>query len=121
MGTITIPTTVTAKGLTCVANGWVIGRMWGGGVGGYPSTPVTGKTVEEVIDTATSMLDGSLDSGMGFESLIGAVLDITVTTTILVNGEEYQRSIVKRRYIGTLTQSQKNYLAKWRNAQIQST
>lgn len=59
--------------------GVVLGNLWGGGRGYYPAAIIAGEFErgEEITMEAAKMLDtGALDSGMGYESLMGAVLAI---------------------------------------------
>lgn len=59
--------------------GAVLGNMWGGGRGYYQARRIAGEYEHagEIEQKALDMLaDGSLDSGMGFDGLVGAVLDI---------------------------------------------
>jgi hypothetical protein len=70
--------------------GIVYGNCWGGGQSGFKARKIEGDTLKEVKDEAKRMLeDGSLDSGMGFESLNGAVLEAKIKTIKMINGEEY--------------------------------
>jgi hypothetical protein len=49
-----------------------------------------GGTLKEVKAEAQRMLEnGSLDSGMGYESLNGAVLEAKIETIKMIDGEEY--------------------------------
>lgn len=78
------------KKITYTAKGTVLGNLWGGGKGAYPTTVITGDSMEEVIEKAEKALnDGSLDSGMGYESLIGAVLDVEVKTRINIEDKPF--------------------------------
>ena len=75
------------------STGVVWGHNWGGGQSGYKAEPLQAKTLKKLLKENNEMLeDGSLDSGMGFESLYGAVLDIEEVETITKNGKEYSRS-----------------------------
>lgn len=100
------------KKISYKAKGSVLGNMWGGGSGSYPTKTITADTFGGLISKATEMLnDGSLDSGMGFESLIGGKLHITKTTTIVVDGKEFTNEGYSERFIGTLKASQKLFLS----------
>ena len=91
------------KKVSYKASGFVWGYNWGGGEGGYESETIYADTEDELLATANKMLeDGSLDAGMGFESLIGAVLEITKTTEIEVEGEPYSRTEYSFTNIGEL-------------------
>lgn len=70
--------------------GIVYGNLWGGGEAGFKARKIEGGTLKEVKDTAKRMLeDGSLDSGMGFDGLNGAVLKAKIETIKMIDGEEY--------------------------------
>ena len=102
------------KKLSFEAKGIVLGNYWGGGQGGYSSRTITSDSKEEIITKANEMLkDGSLDSGMGYESLIGAILIITTTTTIKNKGQEFSRKDSETVFIGELTEEQENQLMAW--------
>jgi hypothetical protein len=93
------------------AKGHVLGNMWGGGSGAYPTIKFQTDTKEELLKQANEALnDGSLDSGMGFESLIGAILDITAITTIDFEGKEFTNEEMESEFIGTLTDVQIEHL-----------
>lgn len=93
------------------AQGCVLGNYWGGGAGSYPTIKIKGDTKEEVLEKATKSLeDGSLDSGMGFESLIGAVLDVTCITTVEIDGKTFTNKENEIESIGNLTEAQFDFL-----------
>ena len=89
------------------AKGWVLGNLWGGGEGAYPTEVVEANTREELIAEASKMLnDGTLDSGMGFDGLVGAVMEVEEIETITVKGKNYTNSEYDTEIIGTLTDDQ---------------
>jgi hypothetical protein len=70
--------------------GIVYGNCWGGGQCGFKAHKITGGTLKAVKAKARRMFqDGSLDSGMGFESLNGAILEAKHETIKMIKGEEY--------------------------------
>jgi hypothetical protein len=96
---------------TYKSKGYVLGNLWGGGVGAYPAEKLEASTKAGLIKKAEKMLaDGSLDSGMGYESLIGAILDIETVEQIEKYGKAYFRSEFDWHFIGKLTEEQKNFL-----------
>ena len=96
---------------TFSAIGNVYGHLWGGGSGAYKCKKLTANTKEELIDLANKMLnDGSLDGGMGFESLIGACLEITCETSINVDGKKFTQKEYDFDFIGKLTEEQEEFL-----------
>ena len=93
------------------ATGFVLGNLWGGGQGAYPTIELEADTKEALMEKAKVALDdGSIDSGMGFESLVGAVLDITEITLVEIEDEIY----INEKYIfdtvGELTDEQYEWL-----------
>ena len=96
---------------TYKAEGKVLGNLWGGGSGAYGSTILENKTRKGLLKEANKLLkSGGLDSGMGFESLIGAVISITETETIKVKGKDYERSEFETIFIGDLTDEEEEFL-----------
>lgn len=96
------------------STGLVYGCLWGGGEGGYPARQLEGNSLQEIIDQANAGLDGSLDSGMGFERLLGAFLLVTETSTIEVDGKSYShKETLEPVFIGELTDMQKQQLEDW--------
>ena len=70
------------------ATGMVWGNLWGGGQGGYPAETLESDTREELIGLIDAgLLDGTLDSGMGYESLVGAVMVIDEIDTRQIDGK----------------------------------
>jgi hypothetical protein len=89
---------------TYSAKGYVYGKLWGGGAGSYKSKSLEGfDSKESLMIKAKEMLDdGSLDGGMGYEYLIGAILYIETTD------EEIEDIDVE--FIGDLTKEQRTFL-----------
>ena len=56
------------------------------------------------------LLDGSLDGGMGFDGLIGAMLEITTITTFIVNDKSFRNEEREDVFIGNLTAEQVQFL-----------
>lgn len=93
------------------ATGFVLGNLWGGGQGAYRTIELEADTKESLMEKAKVALDdGTIDSGMGFESLVGAVLDITESTMVEIEDEIY----INEKYIfdtvGELTDEQYEWL-----------
>lgn len=94
-----------------IARGLVLGNYWGGGTGSYPSVKLENDDKDKLLEEANKKLeDGSLDSGMGYESLIGALLNIEEIDTKVIDGKEYTRSEFSIESIGILTQEQFDFL-----------
>lgn len=99
------------KHTTFEARGRVLGNLWGGGEGSYDTIRITGDSLAEVTEKAEQALkNGSLDSGMGFESLIGARMTVVKTTTITVDGLDYSREDDEELVIGNMTEAQMGFL-----------
>ena len=95
--------------------GFVYGNLWGGSKGAYPSTTLSGNNINKLLKKANEMLkDKSLDSGMGYESLIGALLTIKTTTTILVKGKEFKNDEYedKVKVVGKLSNEEIEFLVQ---------
>ena len=93
------------------STGLVFGNLWGGAKGSYPARQLTAETLEDLIAQANEGLDGSLDSGMGFERLLGAVLFITKKTTITMNEKSFcNKESLEPVFIGELTDEEKDFL-----------
>ena len=93
------------------ASGLVLGNLWGGGEGSYPIRKLNADTREELLSKAIDMLnDGSLDSGMGFDSLRGALLEITTYNSFSVNDKIFLNEETETVFIGELTPEQQNFL-----------
>jgi hypothetical protein len=77
-----------------IGRGAVLGNYWGGGAGYYASA-YSGRefdTKKKAIKFLDDMLkDGSLDSGMGYESLIGYMIPIICRQEVLVDGDIFSR------------------------------
>jgi hypothetical protein len=99
------------KTQTFNATGTVLGRNWGGGNGAYPARKISAETKQELMDKANEMLsDGSLDSGMGFEKLIGARLYIQAITTVEIDGKLFTNTQTDAENIGQLTEDEEDFL-----------
>ena len=93
------------------SRGVVLGNLWGGGTGAYKAKTLKADTKEELIKQATEKLnDGSLDGGMGFESLIGAILDVETIETVEVNGKSFTHSEIEIEFLGDLTEEEQDFL-----------
>lgn len=99
------------KTVTYIAGGVVLGNLFGGGTGAYKTKTIRGNSEEEILEKAKVALEnGSLDGGMGFESLIGGFLDITCETSIEIDGKEFVNQEISSAWIGTLSDEQMDFL-----------
>jgi hypothetical protein len=95
------------------AEGFVLGFLWGGGMGAYPTIEFEADTKEELLEKAKlSLDDGSMDSGMGFETLKGAVLEVKKITSIEFEGNIFTNKEFDFEYeiVGKLTDKEGSYL-----------
>jgi len=91
--------------------GLVYGNFWGGGEGLSEAKILITTNKKEIIKEANDRLkDGSLDAGMGYENLIGALLTLTTTTTTIIDDKIFTNEEYKNLFIGKLTSKQKNFL-----------
>jgi hypothetical protein len=101
------------KQIKFTAKGYVLGNYWGGGQGAYPTIRFTANTKEELLEQANQALhNGSLDSGMGYESLIGAVLEIKCITKIKIDDDEFFKHDYEEEFIGELNDEQVEFLSE---------
>jgi len=93
------------------STGFVYGNLWGGGRGAYPAEKLEAKTLKELLKEASKGLkEGWLDSGMGYESLFGAVLEVEEIETIIKNGKRYSCSEYSFHTIGKLDEEEIKFL-----------
>lgn len=79
------------------ADGYCWGRLWGGGEGGYEATQYEAsnlETLREMINTGIK--DGTIDGGMGFERMLGALMNIRQVSVIEIVGSEFFSGEYKR-------------------------
>ena len=91
--------------------GFVFGNCWGGGTCGYNARHINGTVLKEVKATALNMLeDGSLDSGMGYESLYGAILKAKIEDIRIINGREFVCTRYKVFSVGKLSRQEREHI-----------
>jgi len=94
-----------------ISGGIVYGKLWGGGFGAYPSHELEASTKNKLLKIAKKDLkSGALDSGMGFEYLKGALINIQEIETVNIKNKEYQRSEYIAEFIGNLTEQEQDFL-----------
>jgi len=97
--------------LTYKANGMVLGKLWGGGIGGYPAEILTADNLTELDkQIERGIEDGSLDGGMGFESLIGAMMSIETIDSRTIDGKKFIASEIEIKVYGYITEKQEEML-----------
>ena len=93
------------------AKGIVWGNAWGGGKLGYQARQLESESLKDLRKEITKALgDGSLDSGMGFESLVGAVMEICETETIRKDGKDFEHTDYWTEVFGDLDDETSDYL-----------
>jgi len=90
--------------------GKVYGKCWGGGEGAYKMTEF--KNINNVEDWKNEYINklGELDAGMGYEEVLGAILEIEEVLTIKKGGKIFKNSEYITDFIGKLTEDQKMFL-----------
>lgn len=73
------------------ANGIVLGRLWGGGLGSYRAQDYAGfKNLGDLKEVIKKDFESdALDSGFGFEKLVGARMGIDKRTVKIIDGDRY--------------------------------
>ena len=99
------------KEINYAARGHVLGNYWGGGKGSYRTIRLYDTTLDGLLEKCkTALHDGSLDSGMGFASLLGAVIEVVTITTITVGDKEFTNEEIETHIIGELTEEEQEFL-----------
>lgn len=94
-----------------VATGLVLGNLYLGGEGAFGAKRITADTREELLNAITDKLaDGSLDAGMGFDGLVGAIIEITTVTMLTVNDKTFENEETETVFFGELTPEQQVFL-----------
>ena len=97
---------------TYKSSGLVYGNFWGGGAGAYPAEKGYSHNYKELKeDIENGIKDGSLDSGMGFQSLKGALIIVETIRTLPFKGRRYTNSTFKKVYFGDLSYKEKIFLS----------
>ena len=93
------------------ATGLVYGKYWGGGLGTYSSISFQNDSYEGLIaEVNKALVNGSIDSGMGFKNILGALLEITCTTSIEIEENTFVNVVETNEFIGDLTEEQQVFL-----------
>jgi hypothetical protein len=94
------------------ATGTVLGHCWGGGKAYYPTVPLSDfASLKALKDEAKKKLkDNTLDSGMGFEALKGAVLTVKTRYIVCLEGQDFHRDEYSDITIGKLTEKEESFI-----------
>jgi hypothetical protein len=102
---------VMEKKLSYVAKGYVLGIDWFGSKCAYPTRAVKGSSIEEIESNINQMIESNvLDNGMGFQSLIGALMVFRTTTEIVVDDMVFINNQYQGNFYGELSEEEKNFL-----------
>ncbi len=97
--------------ITYSAEGFVLGNCWGGGKCGYKARSFKNDDLEILkADITKAIKDGSIDSGMGYESIIGASMAITTKSSTEIDGKAFTNEEVEIVSFGDLTEAQEEFL-----------
>lgn len=78
------------------AKGYVEGFGWGGGKVSCSANNVSADTKEDLYRKIREGIEnGSLDSGFGFETLTGAVMEITTVRMVEIDGRTYHNEEIE--------------------------
>lgn len=85
------------------ADGVVLGNYWGGGKGWYPAE----RYKEDTFTTLKNRIKddfncGALDSGMGYECLVGSMMVVVKHTIIEYKGKEFENESSRVMWLGKL-------------------
>ena len=93
------------------SNGVVFGNYWGGGKGAYKARSLEADTLETLLAlNEQGIADGSLDAGMGYESLIGGFIEVTTTTTIDIEGKPFVNEECENHWIGNISEEDADFV-----------
>lgn len=108
---IALPEDENKQTITYKASGIVLGNYWGGGQGSYAAETLTADTLleleQQILD---GIKDGSLDSGMGYESLIGALMNIETIETRVIDDKTFIATENEHNCYGDLSEEQHDFL-----------
>lgn len=80
-----------------IVNGYVVGKTWGGTIGGYPSKDYKGDSLPELkAQIKADFESGALDKGFGFEYLLSARLRVMETSVMDIDGDAWTHTERKR-------------------------
>lgn len=95
------------------SSGFVLGYVWGGGKGSYGVKRFESPNKRTLLKMCREALDNnSLDNGMGFESLIGALIQIKTVTKVNLKGKLFINEEFDTEFIGKLTDNDKDSLVR---------
>ena len=97
--------------ITYKATGMVLGNCWGSGRAGYAAKEINANSLRELREEIEERLEsGSLDNGMGFESLIGAIMVIDTIDSREIDGKTFIAHNCKEEIFGDVTPEEEEML-----------
>lgn len=89
------------------AYGIVLGNLWGGGRGWYPTRKYkSDKYTDLVRDINEGFSSGTLDSGMGFDGLVGGLMIIEKVTIIYIDGVKFVNTSTRWKWLGKVNKEE---------------
>ena len=89
------------------ADGVVLGNYWGGGKGWYPAERYNADKFTTLKNRIKDDFEsGLLDSGMGYESLVGAFMVVVKHTIIEYRGKEFENEKSSRMWLGKVNRDE---------------
>ena len=96
---------------TFEAQGLVLGNLWGGGKGAYPTIKVSAESKDELEQKINSELkSGGLDSGMGFDGLQGAAMIVTTISRVEIDGLPFSNRTHETLFFGSLDEMDQEFI-----------
>ena len=94
------------------AAGVLLGVLWDNNEGSYPSTYISGTSIEDILAQANDgLIDGSLEgTSRNFQHLLGAMLNVKTTITKVIDGKAFTNESFDTHFIGDLTDEQNHFL-----------
>lgn len=97
--------------VTYKASGIVLGNCWGGGIGSYVAREIKAVNRASLVQQIENGIkDGSLDGGVGFESLIGALMVIDEIDSRKIDGKMFIAHDCEDEFFGDITPAQEEML-----------
>lgn len=99
------------KKITYKADGIVYGKYWGGGEGAYKAERYHADTLERLTaDIEKDIESGAIDSGMGYEKVLGALMYIDTITDVMIDGKVFSNVTTESHFFGNITEKQQDFL-----------
>lgn len=95
-----------------IIGGLVYGNLWGGGQGAYECAKLEGYKSRAALmkDAKAALKDGTLDSGMGFDGLICALVSVERLETMEKGGKVWKARDVEAVELGEMSPKVRDFL-----------